>query len=173
MRAQALPIAANLGLRLGGSELIASFFDEALRFGAARLQVLAPYVDDAAFGDEPFRKAWNRLLAATDATIVVRTPSAAEAVLRSSNGRHRRFDLRLNARLHAKVFVAHRPGWEIALAGSHNLTAAALHVNDEVGILIRPARIPELRALVRQLRSFAESVARHTARYRSARACTP
>ena len=169
MTAGGLHLPGNPALRVGGSELILSFFEEALRLGAERLQVLAPYVDDRVFVDEPFRHVWSRLVPTTDATVVVRTPGAAEAVLRCSNGRWPQFDLRLNPRLHAKVFVAHRPGWEIALAGSHNLTAAALHANDEVGILIRPGGIPELRKLVRELRWIAEAVARKAARYSGAR----
>jgi hypothetical protein len=67
--------------------------------------------------------------------------------------------------LHAKVFVAHRVHAELALAGSHNMTGAALHANTEVGILIRPGTGSELHRLVRQLRVVAESVVRESARY--------
>jgi len=151
-------------IRVGGSELILLFLESALRLRMDRLHVLAPYVDDAAFADDAFRGAWDRVLDATEATIVVRTPGAAEALLRSLVGRRRRCDVRINARLHAKVFVASRPGAEIALAGSHNLTGAALHANEEVGVLLRPGDADELRYLVRQLRELAVDVARRSDR---------
>ncbi len=167
MRAHELPVASGAGIRIGGSELILLFLEDALRFGADRLHVLAPYVDDAVFADDSFRYAWDQLLDATEATIVVRTPGAAEAILRSSMGDRRRCDLRINARLHAKVFVAHRPGAEIALAGSHNLTGAALHANEEIGILIKPGTAGDLRTLVRQLRDIAVAVARDSGGYLS------
>lgn len=95
----------------------------------------------------------------------MRTTTAAEAILRSSTRRRSICDLRINPRLHAKVFVAHRAGAEVAMAGSHNLTGAALHTNEEIGILIKPGGASDLRNIVRQLREAAEAVARQSHRY--------
>jgi hypothetical protein len=164
MRAHELSMVGGDRIRVGGSELILLFLESALRLRMERLHVLAPYVDDAAFADDVFREAWDRVLDTTEATIVVRTPGAAEALLRSLAERRRRCDVRINGRLHAKVFVASRPGSQIALAGSHNLTGAALRTNEEVGILIRPGNADELRALVRRLIDLASDVARRSDR---------
>ncbi|TAH35210.1 MAG: hypothetical protein EYC70_13305 [Planctomycetota bacterium] len=164
MRAHELSVVGGDRIRVGGSELILLFLESALRLRMDRLHILAPYVDDAAFAEAVFRETWDRVLDTTEATIVVRTTGAAEALLRSLAGRPRRCHVRINGRLHAKVFVASRPGAEIALAGSHNLTGAALQANEEVGVLIRPGEADELRALVRQLREFAVEIARHSDR---------
>jgi hypothetical protein len=153
------------GIRVGGSELLLVFLDEAIRLGPKRLHVLAPYVDDAAFDDDAFRHSWDRLLRAVDATIVVRTTTAAEAILRSLARRRSTCDLRINPRLHGKVFVAHRAGAEVAMAGSHNLTGAALHTNQEIGILIKPGGASDLRDTVRHLLEATEAVARQSPRY--------
>ncbi|SRR6266851_643959 len=165
MRARELSPASVPGVRIGGSELLLRFFEDAVRLAADRLLVLAPYVDDAAFADDAFRRAWQQLLCTADITVVVRTALAAEVVARRSARRGRNCDLRINPRLHAKVFVACRAGREIGLAGSHNLTGAALHANEEIGVLIGGGTVSELRGLARQLREVAESIARVSARY--------
>jgi phosphatidylserine/phosphatidylglycerophosphate/cardiolipin synthase-like enzyme len=128
-----------------------AFFEEAFYMKVERLAVLAPYVDDAAFADETFRNLWKRVLATADCTVVVRTTAAAEALLRAQL-RQTHFDLRVNPKLHAKVFLAWRRGAEIALLGSQNLTGAALHTNDEIGILIKPAA-DGMTGIVSQLRA--------------------
>jgi phosphatidylserine/phosphatidylglycerophosphate/cardiolipin synthase-like enzyme len=165
MTAAELVGAGGVGIHIGGSELILRFLEEALRLRMDRLLVLAPYVDDGVFADDRFRYAWNHLVAAAETTVGVRTSSAAEAVLRCSGKDRCGFDLRIDTRLHAKVFVAHRVHAALALAGSHNMTGAALHANTEVGILISPGTVGELHRLVRQLRVVAESVVRESARY--------
>jgi hypothetical protein len=126
-------------IRIGGGELFLAFFEELYRMRAEHLIILAPYVDDGAFADVALRMAWERALGMVEATIIVRTPHAATAILRATRSRQRRCDLRVNPNLHAKVFVAWRPGAEIALVGSQNLTGAALRTNQEIGMLIRPA----------------------------------
>jgi phosphatidylserine/phosphatidylglycerophosphate/cardiolipin synthase-like enzyme len=138
-------------IRIGGSELLLEFLELAVRLAATRLQVLSPYVDDAVFADAAVRYAWINLLTIAHATIVVRTASAAEAALRSVPRRVPRPEILINRRLHAKVFVARRGGTEVALVGSQNLTGAALHASEEIGILINPGASAEHREVVRQL----------------------
>jgi phosphatidylserine/phosphatidylglycerophosphate/cardiolipin synthase-like enzyme len=152
-------------IRIGGGELLLTFFEEAFRMGVGRLTVLAPYVDDAAFEDAALKRSWERALAIVTSTIIVRTASAAEAVLRATRSRGRFCDIRLNSRLHAKVFVAWRPGAEIALVGSHNLTAAALHMNQEIGMLIK-SRANGMRGIVGELRAAVGDVVRMSGPYR-------
>lgn len=149
------------GIRARGSELLLTFVEEAVRLGATRLHAVA-YVDDILLADDEFRPWWGDLLRSTNATIVVRTLHAAEAVAKSLERVVRLHDVRLNSRLHAKVYVAHRNGGAIALAGSHNLTGAALRGNVEAGLLITPGANAELRRLVRDLRVSAEDVARRS-----------
>jgi phosphatidylserine/phosphatidylglycerophosphate/cardiolipin synthase-like enzyme len=141
----------NAAIRVGGSELLLVFLEQAVRIEAKRLHVLSPYVDDAVFADDAIRRAWTELLTIAQTTIVVRTAVSAEAVLRSIPPRMHRPDVRVNRRLHAKVFVARRFGAQVALVGSQNLTGAALHVNEELGILINAATSDEHREIVRQL----------------------
>src|SRR5713101_3469913 len=144
---------------IGGGELLSTFFEEAFRMRVERLVVLAPYVDDGAFADSALRNSWERAIAIVESTIVVRTAAAAEAVLRATQSGQRRCDLRINPKLHAKVFVAWRPGAEIALVGSHNLTGAALHTNQEIGMLIKPVA-NGMRGIVWQLRAAIDAVVR-------------
>lgn len=158
--------ATSPGIHVGGAELIVTFFEDALRIGVDHVRVLAPYVDDGAFADDAFRSAWERLLPRAETVVVVRTVAAAETVLGAVRRTHR-LDVRLDPRLHAKVFVGWRFGGEIALAGSHNLTGAALHANKEVGILIKPGVAAELRPLVRRLRDAADDAVRASTPYRT------
>jgi phosphatidylserine/phosphatidylglycerophosphate/cardiolipin synthase-like enzyme len=146
-------------IRIGGGELLVSFFEEAFRMGVDHLTVLAPYVDDAAFDDAALKHSWERALAIVKSTVVVRTPSAAEAVLRATRSREHFCDIRLNTKLHAKVFVAWRPGAEIALVGSHNLTAAALHTNQEIGMLIK-SKASGMRGVIGDVRVAVSNVVR-------------
>jgi phosphatidylserine/phosphatidylglycerophosphate/cardiolipin synthase-like enzyme len=152
--------------RIGGGELLLSFFEEAFRMRAERLVVLSPYVDDGAFADPALGRSWKRASALGENIVVVRTAQAAEAVLRAMQSGHRRCNLRLNPKLHAKVFLAWRHGAEIALVGSHNLTGAALYTNEEIGILIKPAT-NATRAIVWQLRAAADAVVRASGTYRA------
>jgi phosphatidylserine/phosphatidylglycerophosphate/cardiolipin synthase-like enzyme len=153
-------------VRIGGGGLLLAFFEEAFRMRAERLVVLAPYVDDGAFADSALRNSWERALAIGENVVVVRTAQAGEAVLRSMQSGQRRCDLRVNPKLHAKVFVAWRLGAEIALVGSHNLTGAALHSNEEIGMLIKPAT-DATRAIVWQLRAAIDAVVRASGAYRA------
>lgn len=143
--------------RIGGGELLLAFFEEAFRRRVERLVVLVPYVDDRVFADSTFRALWKRVLAIADSTIVVRTEDAAEVVLRATQCKPFQLNLRVNPRLHAKVFLAWRRGAEIALVGSQNLTGAALHTNKEIGLLIKPAA-NEAREIVSTLRAAADAV---------------
>jgi phosphatidylserine/phosphatidylglycerophosphate/cardiolipin synthase-like enzyme len=151
-------------LRVGGGELLLEFFEEAFRMRVERLVVLAPYVDDGAFADSALRNSWERALAITENTIVVRTAPSAEAVLRATQSGQRRRDLRVHPKLHAKVFVAWRTGAEIALVGSHNLTGAALHTNKEIGMLLKPTT-NGTRRIVWQLRAAIDAVVRNSSPY--------
>ncbi len=160
MRSPPGALTRSPGIHLGGAELLLVFLEQAYRLEMDELFVLAPYVDTGAFSDVQLRSAWERLLPMVDAAIVVRTPASADAFLRFSEGRIRGLDVRVNSRLHAKVFVACRRGSEVALTGSLNLTGAAMHVNDEVGILINPGAMAELRRLVLQLREVAVTALR-------------
>ena len=128
------------------------------------LVVLAPYVDDGAFADSAFRNSWERALTLAESTIVVRTAAAAEAVLRFTHSRQPSCDLRINSKLHAKVLIAWRSGVGIAAVGSHNLTGAALHTNEEVGILIKPVTVG-LRGIVMQLRTASAVIVRNSLKY--------
>lgn len=132
------------------------------------LDVLAAYADDGAFADASLRKLWERALAVVASTIVVRTASSAEAVLRSTRFKPRRCDIRISPQLHAKVFVAWRRGAGIALVGSHNLTGAALHTNQEVGMLIKPVA-DITRGIVWHLRAVVGAVVRNSSPYRTTR----
>ena len=155
-------------IRVGSGELLLTFFEEALRMRVEHLEVLAAYADDGAFADTALRSLWERTLASVDTTIVVRTSASAEAVLRAKRFRPRRCDIRISPQLHAKVFVAWRRGAEIALVGSHNLTGAALHTNEEIGMLIAPAT-DITRAIVWQLRAVVGAVVRNSSPYRATR----
>jgi phosphatidylserine/phosphatidylglycerophosphate/cardiolipin synthase-like enzyme len=153
-------------LRIGGGELLIAFFEEAFRMRVERLILLAPYVDDGAFADSGLRNSWARALSIGENTVVVRTALAAEAVLRATQSGQLRCDLRVNPKLHAKVFIASRPGAEIALVGSHNLTGAALHTNKEIGILIKPTA-NAMRGIVWDLRAAIDAVVRTSGPYRT------
>ena len=131
-----------------------------------RLILLAPYVDDSAFADSGLRNSWAKALSIGENTVVVRTALAAEAVLRATQSGPQRCDLRVNPKLHAKVFIAWRPGAEIALVGSHNLTGAALHTNKEIGILIKPAA-NAMRGIVWELRAAVDALVRISSPYRT------
>jgi phosphatidylserine/phosphatidylglycerophosphate/cardiolipin synthase-like enzyme len=155
-------------IRIDGGELLLTFFEEALRMRVEHLEVLAAYADHSAFADTALRSLWERALASMDTAIVVRTSASAEAVLRATQFRPRRCDIRISPQLHAKVFVAWRPGAEIALVGSHNLTGAALHTNQEIGILVKPAA-DITRAIVWRLRAIVAAVVRNSSPYRAAR----
>ncbi len=153
-------------IRVGGDELLIAFFEEAFRMRVQHLVVLSPYVDAAAFLDSALRSSWEDTLASAESTIVVRTASAAEAVHRAAaRWLPEHCDLRMNPNLHAKVFVAWRSGAEIALVGSHNLTAAALHTNKEIGILIK-SRANAMTGIVRELRAIVGAVIRASSPYR-------
>lgn len=156
--------ASRPAAEIGGSELLVAFLDEALSMSADRLYVLSPYVTDGVFGDNTFRNAWRRLLRQTRTTVVVRAPGAAEALLRASRPNLRDRDLLINARLHAKVFVASKGAAAIALAGSQNLTGAALHDNDEVGVLIR-RRGDEDATLMAGVKSIVAAIVRRSVAY--------
>lgn len=162
MRSSGVPLRGERGIKVGGSELLQLFFEEALRLGARRLEILVPYVNDAAFDDAAFRRVWQRLTAMAATTVVVRTTSAAEVLLRIRTQNAGPFDLRLNPRLHAKVFLAHAAGAQIVLVGSQNLTGAALRTNEEMGILITPAGTDELCAAARRLRESVEGIVRES-----------
>jgi len=153
-------------LRIGGGELVVAFFEEALRMHVEHLLVLTPYVDDSVFADQALRNLWKRTIATVESTIVVRTTQAADAVLRSTQFMQRHCSVRIDPRLHAKVFLAWRPGAELALVGSHNLTGAALHANKEIGILIKPSA-SGMRVIVWQLRAALEAIARSSNLYRT------
>ncbi len=156
------------GIRIGSGELLLTFFEEALRMRVEHLEVLAAYADDGAFADTALRALWERALISVDTTIVVRTPASAEAVLRATRLRPRRCNIRISPQLHAKVFVAWRRGAEIALVGSHNLTGAALHTNQEIGMLIKPAA-DITRGIVWHLRAVVGAVVRNSSPYRTTR----
>jgi phosphatidylserine/phosphatidylglycerophosphate/cardiolipin synthase-like enzyme len=155
-------------IRIGSGDLLLTFFEEALRMRVDHLVMLAAYADDGAFGDTALRTLWERALMSVDTTIVVRTPASAEAVLRATRLRPRRCDIRISLQLHAKVFVAWRRGAEIALVGSHNLTGAALHTNQEIGMLIKPAA-DITRGIVWHLRAVVGGVVRNSSPYRTTR----
>ena len=160
------PTIRRSGIHIGGSELLALFFEEACELAADRLEILAPYVDERALRDDRVRALWQRLLTIAAVTFVVRTPSAAEAVLSSLPTRRvPRLDVWIYPRLHAKIFVASRGGTAIALVGSHNLTVAALHTNAEAGVLIAPRLDAKHRQLVEQLRHQARTLVRSSTRY--------
>jgi phosphatidylserine/phosphatidylglycerophosphate/cardiolipin synthase-like enzyme len=151
-------------IRIGSGELLLTFFEEALRMRVEHLAMLAAYADDGAFADTALRTLWERALISVDTTIVVRTPASAEAVLRATRLRPRRCDIRISLQLHAKVFLAWRRGAEIALVGSHNLTGAALHTNQEIGMLIKPAA-DITRGIVGHLRAAVGAVVRKSSPY--------
>jgi len=151
-------------IRIGSGELLLTFFEEALRMRVEHLAMLAAYAVEGAFGDTAFRTLWERALASMDATIVVRTPASAEAVLRATRLRPRRSDIRISPQLQAKVFVAWRRGAEITLVGSLNLTGAALHTNQEIGVLIKPAA-DGTRETVWHLRAAVGAVVRNSSSY--------
>ena len=153
-------------IRIGSGELLLTFFEEALRMRVEHLAMLAAYANDGAFVDTAFRTLWQRALTSMDTTIVLRTPASAEAVLRATPLRLRRCDIRISPQLHAKVFVAWRRGAEIALVGSHNLTGAALHKNQEIGMLIKPAA-DGTREIVWHLRAAVGAVVRNSSSYRT------
>lgn len=159
---------ASPGLVVGGSDLVLSFFEAALRLSASRVWILVPYVDTAALCDELLRYSWERLVATARVSVVVRSRAAAESVCASLRN-PKRIDLRVEPKLHAKVFVATCRGEGIAMVGSQNLTSSALHVNAEVSILARSDHSDELRAVVSSLRSIAEDVARQAIRFDWAR----
>jgi phosphatidylserine/phosphatidylglycerophosphate/cardiolipin synthase-like enzyme len=154
---------------IGGSELLMAFLDEALRIRADRLDVLVPYVTDGIFADNPFRRAWTRLLCHAQTTVVVRTQTAAEALLHARRANLAGNRLLINPRLHAKVFLASKGTVSVALAGSQNLTAAALHDNHEVGVLIRPYA-PNARAMsTAALQAIIERIVRESTAYMPSR----
>jgi hypothetical protein len=150
---------------IGGSELLMAFLDEALRIRADRLDVLVPYVTDGIFADDPFRRAWTRLLCCARTTVVVRTQAAAAALLQASRTGLTGNRLLINPRLHAKVFLASKGTVSVALAGSQNLTAAALHDNHEVGLLIRPGASNDRATQTAALRDIIEMIVRGSRAY--------
>jgi hypothetical protein len=151
---------------IGGSELLMAFLDEAIRIHADRLHVLVPYVTDGIFADNPFRRAWTRLLCHAHTTVVVRTQAAADALLHACRADRAGNRLLINPRLHAKVFLASKGAVSVALAGSQNLTAAALHDNHEVGVLIRPGASIDRGAPIAALKEIIEKVIRESSAHR-------
>lgn len=147
-----------------------TFLDEALRIRADRLDVLVPYVTDGIFADNRFRRAWTRLLSQAQTTVVVRTQGAAEAVLHGCRADLAGNRLLINPRLHAKVFLASKGTASVALAGSQNLTAAALHDNHEIGVLIRPCASIDRAAPTAALKEIIEKVIRGSAAHRPSHA---
>jgi hypothetical protein len=149
----------GFGFSIGGSEILRSFFEEAVWMEAAEVHALAPYADDGAFTYPVVSTAWTRLIRSAKVTVVVKTPASANAVLKASVGRASVVDVRLNPRLHAKVFVAwNRAGRGVALLGSHNLTAAALRTNTEAGVLLKAGFDGEFGELFSRLRRFTRGV---------------
>lgn len=143
-----------------------AFLDEALRIHANCLHILVPYVTDGIFSDRPFRRAWTRLLCDAQTTVVVRTQAAAEALLHACRTDLTGSRLLINPRLHAKVFLASKGTVSVALAGSQNLTAAALHDNHEVGVLIRSGASIDRAAPTAALKVIIEKIIRGSAAHR-------
>ncbi len=154
-----MSVVPHSGLIFGDSRLLSDFFDEACGMRATHALMLAPYVDEAGLGDEVVGPLWRRLVVSARLAIVVRTPAAVDIVSRAVGADAHDVQLRLNPRLHAKVFVAWRDGGRgVALVGSHNLTRAAAHVNTEAGILVRLAANADFARLFSELREFAQRV---------------
>lgn len=144
--------------RIGGSELLLTFLEKGARLSASRVDVIAPYVDDAAFIDGALHRAWQRVVTSAQTTIVVRTAESAQAVWRSLPEATTRCRVLLNCRVHAKLFVARAAtGW-VALAGSMNLTGAAFTISAELGVLFT-GTAPD--SVVRSIGERFEEIARN------------
>ena len=147
------------GIHVGGAGLVEGFFEAALCISPTELVIAAAFADQGAFSSA-LGPAFETLTKRIVVRVVVRTASSADAVRLASCGRA---VVRVNPALHAKVFVASGAEEAIALVGSHNLTAAALTANEEVGIMLRArggdstvaGLVKDLRALA--LRSFRAS----------------
>jgi len=133
---------AHAPLQLGGSELFLTFFDLAIRHGVKRLEVISPYMDDAVFADPSVKGAWIQIPATAETTIVVRNAASAAAAVRAIPRRTCGGRVLLHDRLHLKLFIARCSDARFALAGSLNFTGAALHRNEELGLLLRSRQSP-------------------------------
>ncbi len=152
-------------VRVGGGELLYSFFEGAHRLAVERLYVIAPYVDDNGLEDASLRDRWQSLVRSARVTVVVRTPASANAVMKTVPGRlAQRIDLRLDPKLHSKLFVGIAQHESIVLMGSANLTGAALHANVELGLLFLSQRAGDARFCER-LTSSAMEAARCSSPY--------
>jgi hypothetical protein len=149
---------ANSPLRLGGAELFLVFLEQAIRHGVRRLEVITPYIDDAAFADNSVKHAWDCVVTSADTTVVVRDPASAAAVCRAIPPSANRSRILLHDRLHMKLFIARCSDARFALAGSLNLTGAALHHNEELGLLVRSCVSPTQHEAMTHLCAIAAAI---------------
>jgi phosphatidylserine/phosphatidylglycerophosphate/cardiolipin synthase-like enzyme len=147
-------------LCVGGAELLLEFLDLAGRLEICQLDIIAPYVDDRAFADVALRQAWGRAISRAPTTIVVRTSEAARAARRTIERASRPAEVRLNERLHTKLYLARGRGMAIALCGSLNFTGAALRANLELGVLLRCAPGSPHEGIARDLGQIADRIKR-------------
>ena len=165
---------ANSPLRLGGAELFLVFLELAIRHDVRSFEVISPFIDDAAFADKSVKHAWEHALARAAATVVVRDHASAAAVCRAIPRSANRPRILLHDRLHMKLFIARCADARFALAGSLNLTGAALHRNEELGLLLRSGVSPNSNEAMTHLCAIASAIQVNAKPLRTnADACTP
>lgn len=129
--------------------------DRLIRTASRELRIMCPFFDR--YGVELLRQRENDLLRLTSIKVIADRYDRAEE-MRELAATLRNMEIRYAARggsggrkmagLHAKVYIADD---KAAIVGSFNLTAAHLHHNLDVGILLEGGIVPTLVGLFDQL----------------------
>lgn len=145
---------------VGGTGLLREFTNFVALSAGGRLSITSPFAgarigkEIASWMSMPHEK--------LDVSVITNTSRDAATVEREIGSLPwRSLVIRVHARLHAKVYVLLTPeGAGACLVGSHNLTFAGAHTNEEAGIMFISTRDPDVSRVIQACDDQVSSLSR-------------